>query len=501
MKMGKWARLLLAAAPLLAGCGDFWQAPGSTSAGFTLSNSGNLAVAPGAASGNTSTITVTPTNSFTGTVALTCAVTTSISSATSPATCSVSPTSVTLSSTTAETATLTATTTSTTSAGAYQLAVTGTSGTTAESTTVCVEVSNNSSTCSASGGASGVFYVINQTTDQIVALNITSTGTVNTIGTYSLPASLPGAIAVAPNNKFLYVSTGVGIYVYTIGSTGGLTIANGSQAVSSDPAYAMAVDATDGWLVVGISGLPTLHAIAINSSTGLLASASEQEQTFSLSSSGVTGLAISPGDSSSCTDCYVFVSLGQGGFESIHFDPANANPFGGAGTTQPINSLGGDNTVAVDPSNRLLYVGEADAISSASQSGGLRVFTIGASAVSEMTGSPFAVGGTGPSSILPSADGNYLYVANQSVSGSSDDNIFSFSVSTTALTSITTTAAGPTGRIQLAEDSNSIYLLAVDFAGDPDLQAYTMNAGTLTSALTAKTGSDPVGAVAIAAAP
>ena len=44
MKIGGWARLVLAAAPLLAGCGDFWQA--STTASFTLSNSGNMTVTP-----------------------------------------------------------------------------------------------------------------------------------------------------------------------------------------------------------------------------------------------------------------------------------------------------------------------------------------------------------------------------------------------------------------------------------------------------------------------
>jgi hypothetical protein len=38
MKIGNWARLLLSAAPLLAGCGDFWQAPGSTSSGACTTN-------------------------------------------------------------------------------------------------------------------------------------------------------------------------------------------------------------------------------------------------------------------------------------------------------------------------------------------------------------------------------------------------------------------------------------------------------------------------------
>ena len=36
-------------------------------------------------------------------------------------------------------------------------------------------------------------------------------------------------------------------------------------------------------------------------------------------------------------------------------------------------------------------------------------------------------------------------------------------------------------------------------SGDPDLEAYTMSSGALTSALTAATGTDPVGALAIAA--
>jgi DNA-binding beta-propeller fold protein YncE len=155
----------------------------------------------------------------------------------------------------------------------------------------------------------------------------------------------------------------------------------------------------------------------------------------------------------------------------------------------------------VDPSNRLLYVGETDAFPSATQPGGLRAFTIAATTLTELSGSPYASQGTGPSAIQPTADGNYVYVANEAVSSSSTGNIFSFSVSSTALTAINTVAAGPTGQIGLAEDSTGGFLLAVDFAGNPDLEAYSMSAGTLTSVLTSTTGNDPVGAVAIAAAP
>lgn len=86
-------------------------APGSSgSAAIALTNSGNITVAPGASSGNTSTITVTPSGGFTGGVSLSCAVTTGIDNPTDPPTCSV-PASVTISGTTAATATLTVTTT------------------------------------------------------------------------------------------------------------------------------------------------------------------------------------------------------------------------------------------------------------------------------------------------------------------------------------------------------------------------------------------------------
>jgi len=499
MKMVKWARFLPAAVLLMAGCGDFWEAPGGNSS-FTLSSSPtSITVSASAGSSGTSAITVTPTNSFTGTVALSCAVTSApsgVSSANYP-TCSLSPTSLTFSSATAQSSTLTATNSSSPTAGAYVVTVTGTSGSVAATTTVCVEVGTGSCTSASSGN----FYVLNQTTNQVVALKITS-GQLTTIGAVSTPSVNPLAIAIAPNGKFLYVSTLTGIYLYAINSNGSLTLSNGGLAISSDPAYTMQVDFTNSWLVDAVSGSATLSAISINSSTGVLTTAGEIEQTFTLPASYPKQLAISPGDSASCTNCYVFVAMGTGGTEEIHFNPSNSNPFGTYGNTGPVNSSGGANAVAVDPSNRLLYIGESVALSG-TQTGGLRVFTIASTKLTELTGagSPYATGGAGPTSIQPSLDGNYVYVANGTVSGSSTGNISSFSVTATSLTSINSFTAGVSGQLSLAEDSTGSYMLAVDVAGSPDLQAYTMSSGTLTSAFTSNTGSDPVGAVAIAAAP
>jgi hypothetical protein len=79
---------------------------------FALTNSGNITVSRGATTGNTSTITVTPSGGFTGIVNLTCAITPTASNA--PATCSLSPSSANITSASPATPTLTVSTTAAT---------------------------------------------------------------------------------------------------------------------------------------------------------------------------------------------------------------------------------------------------------------------------------------------------------------------------------------------------------------------------------------------------
>jgi len=82
---------------------------------IALSNGGNITIAPGASSGNTSTITVTPSGGFTGTVSLSCAVTTSVANVNDAPTCSI-PSSVSVPGASAVSATLTVNTVPATSA-------------------------------------------------------------------------------------------------------------------------------------------------------------------------------------------------------------------------------------------------------------------------------------------------------------------------------------------------------------------------------------------------
>jgi hypothetical protein len=84
---------------------------------------------------------------------------------------------------------------------------------------------------------------------------------------------------------------------------------------------------------------------------------------------------------------------------------------------------------------------------------------------------------------------------------------FPISVSGTTYTiAAGSSAASGIQPIGLAEDNEDNFVLAVSTggstsSGDPDLEAYTMSSGALTAAISSKTGTDPVGAVAIAAAP
>jgi uncharacterized membrane protein len=84
-------------------------------AAFTLSNSGDIQVTAGATSASTSTISLTPSNGFTGAVNLTCAVTTGMTNVNDIPGCSLSPTAVNATGTAAVTSTLTVSTNAATS--------------------------------------------------------------------------------------------------------------------------------------------------------------------------------------------------------------------------------------------------------------------------------------------------------------------------------------------------------------------------------------------------
>jgi len=349
--------------------------------------------------------------------------------------------------------------------------------------------------------SSGDFYVLNVATSEIVGLYVNA-GTVTALGSpYTLTAA-PIAITIAPNNTFLYVSTVGGIFVYSIDtSTGLLTLGNSGQPISSDPAASMQVDSTSSWLIEGFSGTANLFAVHVNPSNGLLAS--NQEQTVALPSSAFQQVAISPDNT------YVLVAMGSGGTATIPFAAGNANPFGAVGSIGVRNASGAALSVAFDPiptggtAPRLFYVGETVA-TSGTNTGGLRVFNY--STKQEITGSPFAIGGLAPYSILPFSGGNYVYVVSRQTASGSTGVIAGFSISDTnntiGFTALGSTFNAGTNPQVLVEDSTKQFVFTVNFGGSPDLIGYTIdatNAGYLDQVISSQTGTDPVQAGAIAA--
>lgn len=490
MRFGKVAWLLLAVAPFLAGCADFWE----DSASFTLSNSGDISVSPG--SDGTSTITVTPKNSFSGTVTLDCAISSEPSSATSPATCDLSSSSLTVSSSTATTSTLTVSTSSSTTTGAYDIKVTGTSGSETASTTVCAEVSSSSGACSSSS-SSGNFYILNNLTSstfQVVGYSIAS-GSLSALTGPSAQSGQAYAMAIDPNGKFLFVSSSNGIYLYTIGSNGALSIKSSSPVIADTAAYALKVDSTGEWLLDASNSGPILYAYPINPSTGVSTlSSGASAPHLSLASSGSIGLG---GMAISSDNKLIAVAVGTE-TDTLTFS---------ADSSSPINSSYSYNTakgtavsVAFDPNTKYLYIGETNVFTTpANNSGALRIIPISSNVLgSEPSTSPYHSGGTGPHSILAASNG-YVYVANWI--GTSAGNVTAFKVvsSGPALTLQSNSVATGVEPYSIAEDSTDGFVLVVNNQGSPYFNAYTFNSSTtgqLDSSLTGSTGDGPVAIVA-----
>lgn len=361
-----------------------------------------------------------------------------------------------------------------------------------------------SSSSSGSGSGSGTtltsgnFYILNA-----------PTGATNTVSGYFIDAGtltpftnspyavngLAFSMAVDPTGSFAYVSSTNGIYLYPIdSSTGALTL--GAQVAQDIQAASIAIDPTDKWLL-DASDLGTISAIPIVSNGTL--DTSRSIQTLPMDGLAVQHMAISPNGR------LIAVALGSNGTQVFSFNAANAAPLStGSSPIAVVNSTSGSSVaVAFDPQSRLLYIGETSVFPTSTTSpGGIRAFSIGATSLTQISGSPYASGGTGPHSILAEGTGNYVYVANWM--GTSSGSIAGFQVAAsgtsytlTALSSTATTGVEPTS---LAEDNKGEFVFAVSTGGSPGFSAFTFDTTTaskLDLALTSNsTGSSPATIVA-----
>jgi len=273
----------------------------TTASTFVLSaNPTTLGLTAGG--GGTSTISVTPSNGFTGNVPLACAVT-GPSGATSPATCALNPTTVDVTSTTAVTSVLTVTTTTTTTAGTYTVKVTGTSGAITSSASVTVTVT-----------AASTF-----------ALSVTLGGT----GTGSVSSSPTGISC--PSTCSASFTSGT-VVVLTQTAAAGSTFAGWSGACSGTGGCSVTMSAAEAVTATfnsSSSSAVTLTPTSLNFGT-VATSVTSPVKTVTLKNSGSAALTITSiavtgtniGDFPETTTCVSPLKAGASCLIKVQFKPS-----------------------------------------------------------------------------------------------------------------------------------------------------------------------------------
>jgi len=336
------------------------------------------------------------------------------------------------------------------------------------------------------GNSGNYLYVANSSTaaSSVAGFTITTANAVNALANSPYAIGLPpNALAVTPKNSFLYVgSLSGGIYAYTINSDGTITIANsGSPVATGVSPIAMKVDPTGQWLIAADLS-PAAYVFSINAGTGALTT---QGNALPLDTGSTKNLYITPNGQ------FVFISLGTGGIDILTFN-STSGVISKSQHLNPTASTNGDFGLSGDPNSKYLFVTETGINS-------LRVFNInttGSSILTELATSPVKTG-QGPSQVLVTKDGSYVYVTNRT-----DGTISGFTLTANgALTQISgspfTTGTAP---VDIAEDKTHAYIAVACASGNPDMQVFkvdTTTPGKLDAFASKTTGTDPTLASAI----
>jgi 6-phosphogluconolactonase (cycloisomerase 2 family) len=348
-------------------------------------------------------------------------------------------------------------------------------------------------TKSSSGGGGttvGSYTYVGTQTGVLVGYSVSSTGAMATLSGSPNQFATAGisSLAVTPSNTVLYAGVaGIGVYGLGINSSTGVTTLINTNALVQDVSpSALTVDPSGKFLMVAglANGAAAVGEYAINSDGTLSeVTGSPVSITFvagtDTTNLSVQNIAVAPNSS------YVFVTLGQLGVVPMPFNTsgslsANTQIIGPKATSGIANQ---DLGLAVNPTSSALFVGETNV--------GVRVFTIGTSSFTEVSGSPFAAGGQ-PRSLTFDGTGDYLYVAN-----ATDNTISGYSVlSSGALTALSGSPFSSVGTqpFALALDQSKKFLLAADLGGNPDVQLFSFDsttAGKLDPGATATNAAQP----------
>jgi 6-phosphogluconolactonase (cycloisomerase 2 family) len=353
------------------------------------------------------------------------------------------------------------------------------------------------------GGSSSAdyVYVANATNDSVAGFAV-GTGTLTALSgsPYALGYS-PTAVAVNPADSILFVASSGGIYTYSIGSNGVLTLLSSGVTSGLNDVVSMAVSPDGQWLFaldgIATANVVTVYEFEINSNGALTPETSggvsfTGSWSITAPASPVTPPLPSAISAATVTSgVYVFVALGTGGDLVIPFNTGSGLQLTPTQYTVPPGSsiYTSDNALAV--SNSILYVARANSTSA----GSILAYNVGSGSLS-LVGQ--AATGVQPTSVVVNQAGTDLYVANRT-----DTTISGFSIgSSGAPTALATYSSGlGTFPVGLAVDNSGDYLIAVANGGSPELTMYSYDAttaGKLDFSTSAVTGSSSSGGVALA---
>jgi 6-phosphogluconolactonase (cycloisomerase 2 family) len=264
-------------------------------------------------------------------------------------------------------------------------------------------------------------YVANNMSNNVSAFAINGTsGVLMPLGALLLPPGAgPVSVAVDPSGRFVFVADNANnmVSALSISSTGTLTLV-GSQAAPTGGPFSVAVDPTGRFVYVA-SNNPTanLSAYSVNLTTGALGAQAAQPDP----GANPHSIAMHP------SGRFAYVANSSSNTVRVYSIAAGTGTLTAASTT---NTGMGPTAVTVEPLGRFAYV------TNGVGSNNISAYQINASngALTQVTGSPFAVGGTNPFALAVDPSAKFVYVANMNTGNVS---VLSIDPSSGALAPIT----------------------------------------------------------------
>jgi 6-phosphogluconolactonase len=335
---------------------------------------------------------------------------------------------------------------------------------------VCFSCSKNNDTGLQPGPNHSAYVTLPQK-GSVLLLEINATTGAITLGpeTPEVTGTSPTGLAITPNRKFVYAvnSRANTISIFSVAPNGTLTLTS-TPTAAGNGADAAVVDPSGSYLLVTNSADSTVSVFSIDSSSGALA------QTGPAVDANLNPTEIVITHSGN----FVYVTNpGIGMVTGFSFSSGTLTPL----TTTPVFSGAGASGLAVDGSDRFLYVTNPTATYPEQSSvGSVSGFTIdsGSGALTTMIGSPFTYINTlsGPTAITVDPSGTYVYAT----APGSGFAIWCFTITplTGQLTAVTNSpfslAAG--GLFTLIDPrGNFLYIGTQSGSG---IEAYTYNTST-----------------------